>query len=217
MNDHLLGLLKDSADAINVSLDDRALDLFQIYYRELILWSEKMNLVSIHAPDEMIIKHFIDSLTPVPYIDAREGRLLDIGSGAGFPGIPLKIALPDLSLFLMEASRKKSSFLKHITRCLHLSQTTVLHTRVESITAANRYHRAFDTFISRAAFKLPQLIEMARYFLIAGGLLIAMKGPHLEDEEQAVLNAPATSCIACHDVRLPLRYGHRKILIFRLY
>jgi len=210
-------MFKESASSMNITLDAQALDLFQRYYRELLIWNKKMNLTSVRGPDEIIIKHFIDSLAPLPYIACREGRLLDVGSGGGFPGIPLKIVLPDLHLSLLEASRKKSSFLRHVIRHLPLSRTNVIHDRVESVMIENTYQHAFDTVISRAAFKLPHLFVMGRFFLSQGGLLIAMKGPHLEAEEKNALHDPNMPCVACYDTSLPSNGGQRKIMIFQVY
>jgi 16S rRNA (guanine527-N7)-methyltransferase len=216
MDEHLRKLLKDSASALNVALEERELDLFDRYYRELLIWNEKMNLVSVRTPEEILIKHFVDSLTPAPYIIAPQGRLLDIGSGGGFPGIPLKIALPALHVSLLEASRKKSSFLRHLIRQLPLSQTVVIHARVESAMADDTHRHAFHTIISRAAFKLPELFTMARFFLSPGGLLIAMKGPRSEAEETAPAHDSGLHFIACHDLRLPYDGGRRKIMIFQI-
>lgn len=216
MNEQLRKLLKDSASALNVALEGRALDLFDRYYRELLRWNEKMNLVSVRTPEEIVIKHFVDSLTPMPYIIAPQGRLLDIGSGGGFPGIPLKIARPVLQVSLLEASRKKSSFLRHLIRQLPLSQAEVIHARVESTMADNAFRYAFNTVISRAVFKLPALFTMARFFLSPGGLLIAMKGPRGEAEETEPPHDSGMRCIACHDLRLPYDGGKRKIMIFQV-
>lgn len=215
MNEHLHEILKGAASALGVALDKRALDLFDRYYRELILWNEKMNLVSIRTPEEILIKHFVDSLTPLPYIVRPQGRLLDIGSGGGFPGIPLKIAMPTLRVFLMEASRKKSSFLKHLIRQLTLAQTTVIHARTESAMTDNAYRHMFDIVISRAAFKLPEFFTMGRFFLSPGGFLIAMKGPSGEEKKE-IFHDLDLRCIACHDISLPLDGGRRKILIFQI-
>ncbi|MFH1079571.1 MAG: 16S rRNA (guanine(527)-N(7))-methyltransferase RsmG [Pseudomonadota bacterium] len=216
MNDHLRRLLKDSAHALNVALEGQALDLFDRYYRELLLWNEKMNLVSVHTPEQIVIKHFVDSLAPIPYIIAPRGRLLDIGSGGGFPGIPLKIAQPTLHVSLLEASRKKSSFLKHLIRQLPLSQAVVIHARAESAMQDNVYRHAFQTMISRAAFKLPELFMMARFFLSPGGLLIAMKGPRGKAEETEPALDLGLRCIASHDFGLPYDGGRRRLMIFQV-
>ncbi len=203
-----------AAAAIHVSLEERALDLFNRYYRELMLWNKKMNLISICAPEEVLIKHFIDSLTPLPFIARPEGRLLDIGAGGGLPGIPLKIAMPTLHVSLLESSRKKSSFLRHVIRQLPLAQTTVIHARTESAMTDDTYRHTFDTVISRAAFKLPDFFTIGRFFLSPGALLIAMKGP-LGKEEAGDFNKFDLRCIACHDIRLPFDGGRRKIMIFQ--
>ena len=214
MNEHLIKTLKDAASAIHVTLEEHALCLFRGYYRELAVWNEKMNLVSVRTPEEILIKHFVDSLTPLPYITCPQGRLLDIGSGAGFPGIPLKIARPGLHVFLLEASRKKSSFLKTLIRQLSLSHTAVIHARVESAMTDNAYRHVFDVVISRAAFKLPELIKMGLFFLSPGGLLIAMKGPRGEEENQTPRDLGLRR-IACHNISLPFNGGQRKIVIFQ--
>lgn len=215
MNERLLELLKESAAAVNVVLDQHALSLFDRYYRELLIWNGKMNLVSFRTPEEMVIKHFVDSLTPLPYLAAPRGRLLDIGSGGGFPGIPLKIACPGLQVSLLEASRKKSSFLKHLLRRLSLERAEILHARVESVMNGDIYHHKFDAVISRAAFKLPELFTLGRFFLAPGGQLIAMKGPR-GDAEQGKNQVSNLHPIACHDVTLPHAEGKRKILIFQI-
>jgi 16S rRNA (guanine527-N7)-methyltransferase len=214
MNEHLLKTFREAAAAIHLPLEERAVDLFGLYYRELMLWNKKINLVSIRTPEDVLIKHFIDSLTPVPFISRPAGRLLDIGAGAGFPGIPLKIAMPALKVFLLEASRKKSSFLRHLIRQLPLAQTVVIHTRTESAMLEDAYRQTFDTVISRGAFKLPELVAVGRFFLSPGGLLIAMKGPFCE-EEKRISDDSDLRCIACHDIHLPFDGGRRKIIIFQ--
>jgi 16S rRNA (guanine527-N7)-methyltransferase len=214
MNERLLKILRDAASAVHVALEESALDLFSRYYRELTLWNEKMNLISVCTPEELLIKHFIDSLTPLPYIARPQGRLLDIGSGGGFPGIPLKIAMPALHVFLLEASRKKSSFLRHLIRQLPLAQTAVIHARAEAAMTDDAYRHTFDTVISRAAFKLPEFFTMGRFFLSPGGFLIAMKGPSGEEDKE-IFHDFDLHCIACHDISLPFDGGRRKIMIFQ--
>ena len=158
------------------------LDLFAVYHRELLLWNRRINLVSEQSSREIVIRHFLDSLTPAPSIDRPDGLLIDLGSGAGFPGIPLRIALPGLQLTLVESSRKKTSFLSHIVRTLRLDGVTVIRERVEALIGEKALAGSFDTVLSRAAFKLPELIRMASFFLKPGGLLIAMKGPDPQEE-----------------------------------
>lgn len=217
MDEPLRNMLKDAAAAIRVPLSEKALDLFDCYYRELRQWNAKMNLVSVRTPEEIVIRHFVDSLTTAPYIDPSGAGMLDVGSGGGFPGIPLKIVLPALPVSLLEASRKKCSFLRHLIRRIPLPQAAVIHGRAEAIMAGDTYRHAFDTLVSRATFKLPVLFDMARYFLSPGGLLIAMKGPRGEAEETGIAVDSGLRCIARHDLRLPREGSRRKILIYQVY
>jgi 16S rRNA (guanine527-N7)-methyltransferase len=177
MDEALLKTLSAGAAEIGVCLEPAALERFAAYRRELLLWNRRINLVSERSAQEIVIRHFIDSLTAMPYLDRPWGSLIDIGSGGGFPGIPLKIALPGLTVSLVEASRKKASFLSHLIRTLGLEGVQVIQERVETLTAEKEMDGRFDTLISRAAFKLPELVRMASFFLRSGGQLIALKGP----------------------------------------
>jgi len=177
--------LQKRAAKIGVDVDQNQLSLFVQYYQELIFWNRQINLISEHSAGEIIERHFVDSLTPLPLLKKETGFLLDLGSGGGFPGIPLKILAPNLNVFLVDASRKKTSFLSHIVRILKLTEVTVIRGRIEDLAAGKEWMAKFDTVISRAAFKLPQLIIFASSFLKRGGQLIAMKGPTGHGEDKA--------------------------------
>ena len=177
--------LQQKAAKIGVNLDQNKLSLFLQYYQELILWNRQINLVSERSVGEIIERHFVDSLTPLPLFTKENGFLLDLGSGGGFPGIPLKIMLPALKVFLADASRKKTSFLSNVVSILNLKETNVMRGRIEALAAQEEFVAKFDTVISRAAFKLPQLIIFASSFLKPGGQLIAMKGPTAHEETRA--------------------------------
>lgn len=210
----LCDMLEDAARALKAPLTERALALFGVYCDELVFWNRKMNLVGTDSRQDIVIRHFIDSLTPVPFIANPEGRLLDIGSGGGFPGIPLKIAIPSLRIALLESSRKKASFLKHMIRRLQLSQAQVIHARTEAAMRDASLGSAFETVISRAAFKLPELIETARHFLAPHGRLIAMKGPNFRQESD-IADIPDLILQACHSITVPYSHRHRNILIYQ--
>ncbi|OGP86161.1 MAG: 16S rRNA (guanine(527)-N(7))-methyltransferase RsmG [Deltaproteobacteria bacterium RBG_16_58_17] len=203
---------------MGIRLGQTELDLFAAYHRELFLWNRRINLVSEKSSREIIIRHFLDSLTVAPYIERPEGLLIDIGSGAGFPGIPLRIAFPGLQLWLVEASRKKTSFLSHLVRTLRLDQVTVVRERIEALIGEKACAGRFDTVLSRAAFKLPELVRTASFFLAPGGILIAMKGPDPSDELEAaerVLTAAGMVFAAGSDVSLPGIKLSRKIIVYR--
>ena len=217
MDETLIKTLSDGAEAIGVSLGPAELDLFAAYHREILLWNRRINLVSERSSREMVIRHFLDSLTPAPFLERPEGALIDLGSGGGFPGIPLRIALPGLQLSLVETSRKKSSFLSHIVQTIHLGGVQVIRERVETLTAGKIFSGRFDAVISRAAFKLPELIRMASFFLKPGGQLIAMKGsdPRTEMQETERISAAAGMIFTTsRDVRLPGEDLSRKIIIY---
>jgi len=211
-------LVAESAAAIGVNLDRRQIALFLDYLHSISIWNEKINLVSIKSSVDIPIKHFIDALAPHRFIPDPTGSLLDIGTGAGFPGIPLKIAFPSLRVTLLESSRKRSSFLKHVIRTLQLKAITVWNGRVEAYLENGLSLETFDVVISRATFKLTDLISYAGHFLADGGVLIAMKGPdvseELADAEPARISAGLTPP-TCHDFRLPVTGDPRKMLIYR--
>ncbi|HBL52531.1 MAG TPA: 16S rRNA (guanine(527)-N(7))-methyltransferase RsmG [Syntrophaceae bacterium] len=230
-------LLQQGAKLLGIELDDEQLALFDLYQSELLKWNAKTNLISEKTAGEIVVRHFLDSLTaakhiipfmnsphprraapPPPAGDRGSIRIVDIGSGAGFPGIPLKIALPSLQLYLLETNRKKVSFLKHIIRTLYLDQTQTLHDRTENIVRENAWRGYFDIVISRASLKLPDLLPLGDYFLAPGGLLITLKGRDIATELAAALQSKNTSQIYQlyqHDINLPLLGPPRKIIILQ--
>jgi 16S rRNA (guanine527-N7)-methyltransferase len=217
MDDTLITTLSEGASAIGIRLGPAELGRFATYHREILLWNRRINLVSERSAQEIVIRHFIDSLTPAPFLDRPDGALIDLGSGGGFPGIPLRIAMPGLHLSLVEASRKKSSFLSHVVRTLRLDGVQVIRKRVEELTVSEVLAGRFDTLISRAAFKLPDLIRTASFFLKPGGQLIAMKGPDPQEELEKtdrISDAAGMVFTACRDVRTPGDDSSRKIIIY---
>jgi 16S rRNA (guanine527-N7)-methyltransferase len=215
---NLLHTLHTGAEEIGVPLDQPALEQFSLYYRELLLWNKRINLISEKSSREIVIRHFLDSLTVAPCINRTDGLLIDLGSGAGFPAIPLSIVLPHLQVMLVEASRKKSSFLSHIVRTLHLDKVTVVRERIEALIGEKACAGGFDTVLSRAAFKLPELIRMAAFFLKPEGLLLAMKGPDPQAEiadAEPMLAAAGMVYSASRNVHVPCTNLSRKIIIYK--
>ena len=217
MDEPSIKTLSEGAAAIGVRLGPAEMDRFAAYHREILLWNRRINLVSEHSAQEIVIRHFLDSLTPAPLLDRPDGALIDLGSGGGFPGIPLRIALPGLHLSLVESSRKKSSFLSHVVRTLGLDGVHVIRKRVEELTSGESLSGRFDMLISRAAFKLPDLIRTASFFLKPGGQLIAMKGPDPQEEmeeTERVAEAAGMVFTACRAIRPPGADSTRKIIIY---
>ena len=174
-------ILQQNARKSGIDLSEIQLTQFAVYQNELLKWNAKTNLISEKSAQEISSRHFLDSLTALPFIEKMNARIVDIGCGAGFPGIPLKIASPDLQLYLLETNRKKVSFLKHIIRLLNLTHTFVLHDRVENL-MKSAWKDFFDILISRAAFKLPEMLPLGAFFLTPGGRLVALKGNDIAAE-----------------------------------
>ncbi len=214
----LADLLLEAAGELGITLAERELSLFRLYKKELITWNRIVSLVSVKSPLDIPIKHFIDSLTALPLLPREGKRLLDIGTGAGFPGLPLKIIRPDLDLHLLEASRKKVSFLKELTRKLGLPGVTIIHERVEEVMKNSHLHESFDCVISRAAFKMPELLNMGLHFLRPGGLLAAMRGPREEETNQKTgqsIDIKGYCLEKLADFRLPITGVSRKIILYK--
>jgi 16S rRNA (guanine527-N7)-methyltransferase len=215
MDDEIF-MLRDNARQLNIELNDAQLAQFTIYKNELMSWNAKINLISEKSAREIITRHFLDSLTALPFMDNPDARIIDIGCGAGFPGLPLKIAQPRLKVYLLEANRKKVSFLKHILRLLRLSDVMVLHDRFENIIRNNAWKEKFDFLVSRAALKLPALQALSGFFLTPDGEFIAWKGTNVEEEIKQSLEAQSDSKkyqLIQHDVDLSFLETPRKIII----
>ncbi|MEN6467755.1 MAG: 16S rRNA (guanine(527)-N(7))-methyltransferase RsmG [Smithella sp.] len=209
-------LLQEGAGLLGVSLNSQQLALFDLYQSELLKWNAKTNLISEKTAGEIASRHFLDSLSAAQFIVSPNTRMVDIGCGAGFPGIPLKIAMPSIQLYLLETNRKKVSFLKHIIRLLNLENAFTLHDRTENIVRTNDWREKFDIVISRASLKLPDLLPVGNYFLAPDGLLITLKGQSVSDELDAALavgNASKIYQVYQHDINMPLLGPPRKIII----
>jgi 16S rRNA (guanine527-N7)-methyltransferase len=212
--DRSTGLLRRASQEVGVSLSDSQIELFWLYLQELLEWNEKFNLTRIRDADDIIIKHFVDSLTPLPYLPPT-GRLLDIGPGAGFPSIPLKIAAPRLQVQLVDANRKKVSFLKHLIRILGLQETTAIHSRFEVMQQPDK---PFQVIISRAFQRLEPLLKLVSPFMEPESILVGMLGPttrkaqsrleHLASAEGLALSRPVS-------LELPFGRGGRTLLFFK--
>ena len=180
-------LIIGGAKALGIDLDQQQAHQFCIHAAELITWNKKINLTAIVDPCEVAIKHFLDSIAAARLIPPG-ATLLDIGSGAGFPGIVLKIALPSLTVTLIDGSRKKITFLKHIIRTLQLKNIDARQIRAEEMVKDSGLAAAFDVIISRALSSLQSYIAMALPLLAQTGTIIALKGKINQSEVDDLLS-----------------------------
>jgi len=179
-------LFEQSKSILGLHLSTPQREAFNIYERELLEWNEKFNLTAIRKPEEIRSKHFLDSLTCLQgFKDPKPKRMIDIGTGAGFPGIPLKIAYPHLQLTLVESVGKKAEFCRHMVEILKLQWVDVLQTRAEDLGQITGHREVYDLAVARAVASLPILIEYLLPLVKVGGRVIAQKGESAPAEVHA--------------------------------
>lgn len=166
---------------------------FELYKKELLLWNKRINLTSITDEKEVEVKHFLDSLSIAQAVDLTNPlRVIDIGTGAGFPGIPIKIVFPNIKLTLLESVQKKVNFLEHIIKILDLKEVEALWGRAEDFGQKKEYREAFDVSVSRAVAELRILAEYCLPFVRIGGLFVAQKEEKVEEELDSAQKAIST-------------------------
>lgn len=176
-----LGALK-----LGLHLSPRQLDQFNTYYQELVDWNKRVNLTTITSYEDVQIKHFLDSLTVVlawrqPIINA-DFCLIDVGTGAGIPGIPIKIIFPNMKLVLLDSTAKKADFLHHIKNKLELDNIEIVVSRAEEAAHLSQYREKFNIVLSRAVATLPTLVELTLPFCATGGSFVAQKKGTIDRE-----------------------------------
>ena len=179
MNQHAKELLVTGARELGLSLSAAHLAALNLFAEELKKWSRKINITAITDDEGIAVKHFVDSLTLLKVVHGS-GRLLDIGSGAGFPCIPVKLVLPDMEMVSVDAVVKKISFQKQAVRLINLLQFTATHVRAETLAAT--YPEYFDWVVSRAFSDIPSFVAMALPLMKSDGRIVAMKGRNAAEE-----------------------------------
>ena len=180
INTKLIQILQNGIQQLQLSLTAPMQQKLIDYVLLLHKWNKTYNLTAIQAPEEMIIRHILDSLAIVPYIHGQ--RILDVGSGAGLPGIPLALALPHLLVVLLDSNSKKIRFLTHARAMLQIDNIEIVAERAEKYQPAQK----FDTIITRAVTSLPNIIAKTKHLYNDGGCLIAMKGKYPTQELQEI-------------------------------
>lgn len=177
-----------NVDKLGINLSEIQLKQFYNYMNLLIEWNKKVNLTAINEPDEIILKHFVDSLTISKYISDGT-KVVDVGTGAGFPGIPLKIVRQDVDITLLDSLQKRINFLDEVINELNLEKITTVHSRVEDFGKNKKYREEFDIATSRAVANLSTLSEYLLPLVKVGGKVISMKGSLIQEELENSKNA----------------------------
>jgi len=192
----IMETLNSGATKLGLHLNPKQLEQFDIYYRELVDWNQRVNLTAITGYQEVQINHFLDALTvtlgwQLPPGDTQS-RLIDVGTGAGVPGIPLKILLPNIRLVLLESTAKKAAFLRHLKDKLRLNNVEIVVGRAEQVAHLSQYRERFDVVVSRAVAPLPTLVELTLPFCAVGGSLITHKKGDIDPEISQATGAITT-------------------------
>jgi len=174
-------LLKDLSKQINIELTDEQINEFEQYQDLLLEWNEKINLTAITEENDIIIKHFVDSLTISKYFKDND-KIMDVGTGAGFPGIPLKIANKTLKVTLLDSLNKRIIYLNDVIKKLGLNDVETIHGRAEELSRNPKYREQYDAVTARAVANLKTLSEYCIPFVKVGGLFVCMKGSNIEEE-----------------------------------
>ena len=189
------------------------------YLQELIIWNRRINLISRQDTDNIALHHFLDSLSLLPHVEIPMGaKMIDVGTGAGFPGVPLKICRSDLRLTLVESVRKKVLFLKHLVEHLSLSEVSVLHERAEALHGKSKHQNHYDVAVARAVSPLKSLILLCLPFLKPGGIFVAYKGGDVREElREAASEAPYVGGRLEREIEivLPISKKKRQLIVFK--
>ena len=199
-------LLRDGLKILDISFVEDQITQFLTYLAELKKWNRAYNLTALKTDADIVIKHFLDSLLFLKVLPHYVKSIADVGSGAGFPGIPLKIIRPDIEIVLIEPVQKKALFLEHMQRVLSMSGTRIMNIRVEDI-----HDLLVDAAVTRALFSVGEFINKAERLLEERGVLILSKGPKLKDE----LRGLETSGITREDLVLPFEKSIRHLVIVK--
>ncbi|MDE4086633.1 16S rRNA (guanine(527)-N(7))-methyltransferase RsmG [Planococcus maritimus] len=203
-----------------IELSERQLEQFHIYYKELVEWNEKMNLTAITDQEDVYLKHFYDSISAAFYMDfTKPLSLCDVGAGAGFPSIPLKICFSHIEVTIVDSLNKRIQFLNHLSEALGLDKVSFVHSRAEDF-GQSQQRESYDIVTARAVARLSVLAELCVPLVKQGGAFAAMKAAsapdELEDAEKA-LKVLGVKQEAVHSFLLPVEESERHIQVFRKF
>jgi 16S rRNA (guanine527-N7)-methyltransferase len=214
----LRDLLIKGAQELGVELDGVQVERFFVYLAELQKWNKKINLTSIDGEREIVVRHFLDSLTLLEALNDGE-EVLDMGTGGGFPGLALKIARPALKITLMDKVDKKVVFLRHIIRTLELEGVRVVSGRADDVEIIGEFAASFDVIVSRAFSSLEEFLSLSLPYIRPGGRIIAVKGPRtgemLDEVEKAEEAFPELELVSFPTRDIPFSDRLTTLITFR--
>jgi 16S rRNA (guanine527-N7)-methyltransferase len=212
-------VLAEGAREMGFELTEEQVDAFTRYKDLLLSWNEKMNLTAIVEEQHVAVKHFLDSLALLGKLDVKvHRRMLDVGTGAGFPGIPLKVCCPWINVVLLDSLKKRVMFLEEVIRQLELTGIETVHGRAEEKGRDRDFKEGFDLVVARAVASMGVLSEYCLPFVKQDGVFVAFKGPEVAEELEAsgrALEILGGSLEAVHQVKLPFAGGDRSLVIIR--
>ncbi len=212
-------LLKKGLEDLGITTTDKILDGFNIYREILVDWNQKMNLTGIEEEKEVYIKHFLDSVSAVSKGYIKDGMsIIDVGTGAGFPGLPLKICLNNLELTLLDSLNKRITFLQEVSKSVDLNGIKFIHGRAEDFGKDDQYREQYDIATARAVAGLPILMEFCVPFVKVGGHFICLKGPNADlelEESKAAMQVLGVEFVEKIDIDLPETDLKHNILVFK--
>lgn len=210
-------LLKGYCDDVGIAIMDKQLDQFELFYEFLLEKNKVMNLTAITEKKDVVLKHFIDSIYILKDVSLSEKRIIDVGTGAGFPGIPLSIMVQDAKFVLLDSLNKRIRFLDEVCEICKLDHVETIHSRAEDAAREEKYREQFDIVVSRAVANMSTLLEYASPFVKVGGKFISYKSGQIDEELEAaktaeqILNLKYDQSI---DLLLPDMDIKRKLIVY---
>lgn len=201
----------------NISLTKKQEEQFSNYFQTLIKWNEKMNLTGLTEESDVYLKHFFDSISLSFYVNIKDYEsICDVGAGAGFPSIPLKICFPHLKVTIVDSLQKRIRFLEHLAETLELEDLNFVHSRAEDAGQNKKYREKFDLVTARAVARMSVLSELCLPFVKKSGIFAAMKGAQIEEEldkGQRAIETLGGRFKELHNFQLPIEESERSIVI----
>lgn len=214
-------LMEESTKNLGLSFDRHQYEQFEQYKNLLKVWNEKMNLTAITEDEEIFTKHFVDSIKVFEFKEVLQAKsIIDVGTGAGFPGVPMKIMMPEVRITLLDSLNKRLNFLKAVAEELGLSEVQFVHSRAEDGSRLEEHREQYDVAVSRAVANLTLLSELCIPYVKKGGFFIALKGPAVEseiDEAKHAINLLGGKIREVKEVTIEkMDYKHNLVIIEKI-